>query len=99
MADQEATTNSEVVKRQCKWNSQHQTTNSPVSAMPKDAFPASMKHRFSKSDSSVSHEGPKERVGELFYLLSVYETWYDSSHTFSCLFGSSSIIKGSNHFS
>ncbi|XP_076921196.1 uncharacterized protein LOC143582551 isoform X2 [Bidens hawaiensis] len=60
--DQEATTNSEVVKRQCKWNSQHQTTNSPVSTMPKDAFPASMKHRFLKSDSSVSHEGPKERV-------------------------------------
>ncbi|XP_076919142.1 uncharacterized protein LOC143579843 [Bidens hawaiensis] len=59
---QEAATNSEIVKQQCRWTSQHQTTNSPVSTTTKDAFPASMKHRFSKSDSSVSHEEPKERV-------------------------------------
>ncbi|XP_022012465.1 apoptotic chromatin condensation inducer in the nucleus isoform X2 [Helianthus annuus] len=53
--DQEAATNSEVVKRQRMLNSQQQTTNSSVSTTP-------MRHRFLKSDSSVSHEEPKERV-------------------------------------
>ncbi|KAI7753351.1 hypothetical protein M8C21_020391, partial [Ambrosia artemisiifolia] len=63
--DQEAATNSEVAKRQRMLNSQQQTTNSSVSTTPKDAFQASTRPRFLKSDSSVSHEEPKERVGEL----------------------------------
>ncbi|XP_024978020.1 apoptotic chromatin condensation inducer in the nucleus-like isoform X2 [Cynara cardunculus var. scolymus] len=66
--DQEAVTNSEVVKRQRRWNSEslkvpeQHSTNPSLSTTPKDAFQASMKHSFSRSDSSVSHEEPKERV-------------------------------------
>ncbi|KAI3669356.1 hypothetical protein L6452_40589 [Arctium lappa] len=66
--DQEAVTNSEVVKRQRRWNSEglkvpeQHNTNPSLSTTPKDAFQASMKHSFSRSDSSVSHEEPKERV-------------------------------------
>ncbi|KAI3762566.1 hypothetical protein L1987_52998 [Smallanthus sonchifolius] len=60
--DQDAVTNSKEVKRQFRWNSQQQTTNSSVPTTPKDSFQAPMRHRFLKSDSSVGHEEPKERV-------------------------------------
>lgn len=64
--DQEAVTNTEVVKRQRRWNSENapeqQNVNSPVSTTPKGTFQTSVKHSFSRSDSSVSHEEPKERV-------------------------------------
>ncbi|KAL8233809.1 hypothetical protein R6Q59_019909 [Mikania micrantha] len=60
--DEEAVTNNEVAKRQRRWNSQQQTTNSSVPTTPKDAFPASSRPRILKSDSSVSHEELKERV-------------------------------------
>lgn len=54
--DQEAVANNEVVKRQRRWNS----NNAPEQiTTPKGG---SMKHSFSRSDSSVSHEEPKERV-------------------------------------
>ncbi|XP_024978604.1 apoptotic chromatin condensation inducer in the nucleus-like isoform X2 [Cynara cardunculus var. scolymus] len=68
LRDQEAVTNVEVVKRQRRWNSEslkvpeQHSTNPSLSTTPKDAFQASMKHSFSRSDSSVSHEEPKERV-------------------------------------
>lgn len=59
--------NSEVIKRQRRWNSEkapeQQNINSPsVSTTPKGMFQPSMKHSFSRSDSSISHEEPKERV-------------------------------------
>ncbi|KAJ9561633.1 hypothetical protein OSB04_006793 [Centaurea solstitialis] len=66
--DQEAVTNSEVVKRQRRWNSEglkvpeQHSTNPSVSTTPKDGFQVSMKHSFSRSNSSVSHVEPKERV-------------------------------------
>ena len=69
MTDQEAAGNSEIVKRQRKWNAEglkvsgQQAANHSASTTPKDAFQASLKHSFSRSDSSVSHEEPKERVG------------------------------------
>ncbi|KAL4582921.1 hypothetical protein LXL04_007482 [Taraxacum kok-saghyz] len=65
--DQEEVENSEVVKRQRRRNSENapeqQNINPSLSTTPK----TSMKHSFSRSDSSVSHEEPKERVGEFFY--------------------------------
>ncbi|CAI9282254.1 unnamed protein product [Lactuca saligna] len=54
--DQEAVADNEVVKRQRRWNS----NNAPEQiTTPKGG---SMKHSFSRSDSWVSHEEPKERV-------------------------------------
>ncbi|GJS44919.1 apoptotic chromatin condensation inducer in the nucleus-like protein isoform X1 [Tanacetum coccineum] len=66
--EQEAVTNSEVVKRQRRWNSQglnipeQQNTRPSVSTTPKGGFQASIKHSFSRYNSSVSEEEPKERV-------------------------------------
>lgn len=70
MAEQEAVINSEVIKRQRRWNSQglnipeQQNIRPSVSTTPKGGFQASMKHNFSRSNSSVSQEELKERVGE-----------------------------------
>ncbi|XP_013626631.1 PREDICTED: uncharacterized protein LOC106332671 [Brassica oleracea var. oleracea] len=64
--DQEAVGNNEPAKRQRRWNSgnikvpEAQATNSVApSTTPRSAGP---KRDFSRSDSSVSEDGPKERV-------------------------------------
>ncbi|CAN7033717.1 hypothetical protein IGI04_031785 [Brassica rapa subsp. trilocularis] len=65
--DQEAVGNNEPVKRQRRWNSgsvkvpEAQATNSvaPPTTTPKST---GLKRDFSRSDSSVSEDGPKERV-------------------------------------
>ncbi|CAH1421739.1 unnamed protein product [Lactuca virosa] len=55
--DQEAVANNEVVKRQRRWNS-----NNALEQITTPKGSSIMKHSFSRSDSSVSHEEPKERV-------------------------------------
>lgn len=66
--EQEAASNSEVVKRQRRWNSQglnipeQQNIRPSVSTTPKGGFQASIKHNFSRSNSSVRQEELKERV-------------------------------------
>nr|GEV46923.1 apoptotic chromatin condensation inducer in the nucleus-like isoform X1 [Tanacetum cinerariifolium] len=66
--DQEAAENSEIIKRQRRWNSEgvkvseQQSTNHSPSTTPKDAFQTSAKRPFSRSESTLSQESPKERV-------------------------------------
>nr|XP_043615157.1 apoptotic chromatin condensation inducer in the nucleus-like [Erigeron canadensis] len=65
--DKSAVANSEVTKKQRRWNSEGQKvpgqqTNTSASTTPKGAFQASKKNSFSRSDTSVSNEVPKERV-------------------------------------
>ncbi|XP_042501064.1 apoptotic chromatin condensation inducer in the nucleus-like isoform X2 [Macadamia integrifolia] len=67
--DQEAVGNSEPPKRQRRWNSEKlkvpelQTSNLTPSSTPKDASRSSFpKRNFSRSDSNVSEEAPKDRV-------------------------------------
>ncbi|GJS90245.1 calponin homology domain-containing protein [Tanacetum coccineum] len=68
MADQESAENSEIIKRQRRWNSEgvkvseQQSTNHSPSTTPKDAFQTSAKRPFSRSESTLSQESPKERV-------------------------------------
>ncbi|XP_018451108.1 uncharacterized protein LOC108822503 [Raphanus sativus] len=65
--DQEAVGNNEPVKRQRRWNSgsvkvpEAQATNS-VAAPATTPMSTSLKRDFSRSNSSVSEDGPKERV-------------------------------------
>ncbi|XP_022894747.1 uncharacterized protein LOC111409077 isoform X1 [Olea europaea var. sylvestris] len=60
--------NTDVVKRQRRWNSEAlkvpelQSGNVVGSIMPKDPFKPAFKRSFSRSDSTVSEETPKERV-------------------------------------
>lgn len=74
MTDQEAAENTEVVKRQRRWNSENlkvpeqQSANLSASTTPKDAFQSLAKRTFSRSESTLSQESPKERVGKLYYL-------------------------------
>ncbi|PWA74457.1 SAP domain-containing protein [Artemisia annua] len=66
--DQEAAESSEIIKRQRRWNSEgvkvseQQSTNHSPSTTPKDAFQTSAKRPFSRSESTLSQESPKERV-------------------------------------
>ncbi|KAL2528207.1 uncharacterized protein Fot_20808 [Forsythia ovata] len=66
--DQGAVGNSDVVKRQRRWNSEAlkvpelQSSNIMGSITPKDPLKPALKRSFSRSDSSVSEETPKERV-------------------------------------
>ncbi|KAA8546854.1 hypothetical protein F0562_003283 [Nyssa sinensis] len=66
--DQEAVGNNETLKRQRRWNSESLKVPEPQSinlatSTPKDSFPLSTsKRNFSRSDSTVSEDAPKERV-------------------------------------
>ncbi|KAJ6397983.1 hypothetical protein OIU77_018904 [Salix suchowensis] len=67
--DQEAVGNTEPLKRQRKWNSEsikvpeQRSSNLTPTSTPKDGFqPTPLQRNFSRSDSSVSEEAPKERV-------------------------------------
>ncbi|KAJ6378188.1 hypothetical protein OIU78_028428 [Salix suchowensis] len=67
--DQETVGNTEPLKRQRRWNSENikvpeqQSSNLTPSTTPKDGFqPAPLRRNFSRSESSVSDEAPKERV-------------------------------------
>ncbi|KAF9681924.1 hypothetical protein SADUNF_Sadunf05G0053800 [Salix dunnii] len=67
--DQEAVGNTEPLKRQRKWNSEsikvpeQRSSNLTPTTTPKDGFqPTPLRRNFSRSDSSVSEEAPKERV-------------------------------------
>ncbi|CAI9763457.1 unnamed protein product [Fraxinus pennsylvanica] len=66
--DQGAVGNNDVVKRQRRWNSEAlkvpepQSGNIVGSITPKDPFKPAFKRSFSRSDSTVSEETPKERV-------------------------------------
>ncbi|KAK9062242.1 hypothetical protein SSX86_019428 [Deinandra increscens subsp. villosa] len=66
--DQEnAVENNEIVKRQRRWKSEtlsvpKQPTNHSASTTPKDAFQNTVKHTFSRSESTKSQDLPKERV-------------------------------------
>ena len=72
--DQEAVGNTEPLKRQQKWNSEsikvpeQRSYNLTPTSTPKDGFqPTPLRRNFSRSDSSVSEEAPKERIGELIF--------------------------------
>jgi apoptotic chromatin condensation inducer in the nucleus len=72
--DQEAVGNTEPLKRQRRWNSEsikvpeQQSSNLTSTTTPNDGFqPTPLRHNFSRSDSSVSEEAPKERIGELVF--------------------------------
>lgn len=72
--DQEIVGNLEPLKRQRRWNSENikvpeqQSSNLTPTTTPKDGFqPAPLRRNFSRSESSVSEEVPKERVGELIF--------------------------------
>ncbi|XP_011021881.1 PREDICTED: apoptotic chromatin condensation inducer in the nucleus-like isoform X1 [Populus euphratica] len=67
--DQEAVGNAEPLKRQRRWNSEsikvpeQQSSNLTPTTTPKDGFqPAPLRRNFSRSDSSVGEEAPKERI-------------------------------------
>uniref|UniRef100_A0A6N2LY53 SAP domain-containing protein n=1 Tax=Salix viminalis TaxID=40686 RepID=A0A6N2LY53_SALVM len=67
--DQEAVGNTEPLKRQRKWNSEsikipeQRSSNLTPTSTPKDGFQLTPSRRnFSRSDSSVSEEAPKERI-------------------------------------
>ncbi|KAK6924129.1 Acin1, RNSP1-SAP18 binding (RSB) motif [Dillenia turbinata] len=67
--DQEAGGNNEPLKRQRRWNTdslkvpEPQGSNVPNSTTPKGAFQSpSLKRNFSRSDSTLSDDTPKERV-------------------------------------
>nr|XP_043633358.1 LOW QUALITY PROTEIN: apoptotic chromatin condensation inducer in the nucleus-like [Erigeron canadensis] len=66
--DHEGSENSEVVKRQRRWNSESLKVpeqvlpNHSASATPKDAFQTLAKRTFSRSESIVSQDSPKERI-------------------------------------
>ena len=64
--------NIESSKRQRRWNAESLKVPEPLSSnlspstTPKDAFQATtLKRNFSRSDSTVSEDAPKDRVGEL----------------------------------
>ncbi|KDO43726.1 hypothetical protein CISIN_1g004904mg [Citrus sinensis] len=64
--DQEAVGNNEPSKRQRRWNSEslklpEQQSTTP-SSTPRDTLQPSMKRNFSRSDSAVSDDTPKERI-------------------------------------
>ncbi|CAI9777633.1 unnamed protein product [Fraxinus pennsylvanica] len=66
--DEGAVGNNDVVKRQRRWNSEAlkvpelQSGNIVGSITPKDPFRPAFKRSFSRSDSTVSEQTPKERV-------------------------------------
>lgn len=67
IVDKEAVGNNEPAKRQRRWNSE--SIKVPEAQAPNSAAPtttprsAGLKRDFSRSDSSLSEDGPKERVG------------------------------------
>lgn len=68
--DQEAVGNNEPSKRQRRWNSEslklpEQQSSTPTSTPRDNTFQSSLKRSFMRSDSAVSEDTPKERVGEL----------------------------------
>ncbi|KAJ6918866.1 hypothetical protein NC651_012965 [Populus alba x Populus x berolinensis] len=67
--DQEAVGNTEPLKRQRRWNSEsikvpeQQSSNLTPTTTPNDGFqPTPFRRNFSRSESSVSEEAPKERI-------------------------------------
>lgn len=77
--DQELVGNSEPLKRQRRWNSETikvpepQTSNLTPSSTPKDAFQFPSRRPFTRSDSTLSGDSPKERVGKCL--------WFWCSHS------------------
>lgn len=72
-ADQVAVGSNEPVKRR-RWNSENlkvpelQSPLQTPSVTPKDTFQTpSLKRSFSRSNSTMSEDAPKERVGELLF--------------------------------
>ena len=70
-ADQQTVGNNDIAKRQRRWNSEGLKIPEPqstdVSTTPKDIFQPALRRSFSRSDSTVGEEMPKERVGELMF--------------------------------
>ncbi|KAG6775441.1 hypothetical protein POTOM_018892 [Populus tomentosa] len=69
LLDQEAVGNTEPLKRQRRWNSEsikvpeQQSSNLTPTTTPNDGFqPTPFRRNFSRSESSVSEEAPKERI-------------------------------------
>ncbi|GAV68218.1 hypothetical protein CFOL_v3_11721 [Cephalotus follicularis] len=67
--EQEAAGNNEPVKRQRRWNTESlkvpepQSSNITPTTTPKDSFQSTaLKRNFSRSDSTVSEDAPKERI-------------------------------------
>lgn len=74
VTDQQTVVNNDSSKRQRKWNSEGLKISEPqsgevLSTTPKEAFQPAFKRSFSRSDSSVGEEAPKERVGESVHLI------------------------------
>lgn len=72
--DQELVGNSEPSKRQRRWNSETikvpepQTTNLTPLSTPKDSFQYTPRRAFTRSDSTVSGDSPKERIGRCLWI-------------------------------
>lgn len=71
LTDQEAVVNNEPPKRQRRWNNSSSVRNSEPhgslapATIQKEPFQSTApKRNFSRSDSKVSEDSPKERVGE-----------------------------------
>lgn len=65
--------NSEVVKRQRRWNTEQQLTNNHSAVTsPKDTIQTPVKRVFSRSESKIDQELPKERIGMLLLISFVY---------------------------
>jgi len=109
MTDQEAAGNSEIVKRQRKWNAEglkvsgQQAANHSASTTPKDAFPTPAKRTFSRSESITDQESPKERVGKpspvIYFVQFGIKNTFLPLVSFICFTCSSPFIKASNNFS
>ena len=75
MTDNEAVRINEPIKRQRRWNLENikfpeqQTSNISTSTTLKDALQPATKRTFTRSDSTLSGDSPKERVGELSRML------------------------------
>lgn len=71
ITDESLAADSEPFKRQRKWNSESlkvpelQGSNSISTSTPRDSFSSVPKRNFLRSDSTISEDAPKERVGEL----------------------------------
>lgn len=71
--DLEPVVNNEPLKRQRRWNSETikvpepQTSNLTPSSTPKDAFQSTPRRALTRSDSTISGDAPKERVGKCLW--------------------------------
>lgn len=79
--DQEGVGNNEPSKRQRRWNSESlklpELQSSTPTSTPRDTLQPSMKRNFSRSDSAVSDDTPKERIGELtIFVLMMYAMFF-----------------------